>query len=511
MADTQGIKLRYKRGTCFGCQKCLYCGVDLQQQKCKCKTSTIPNKKNRTTAVKYAFTQIFSPDWTKDKFSFIQEKALKYNYLINLKNTFNLSLCSKCNNTLSRLTPKNSKNIKSIVKSTETLPNLEVSQNTQLKPEVYDLTILDGASTQNSLETLESDKNSEDNAYSADDDFEYEFQYGIFIKLDGKLQPAKWYKVVVSGIDEFLAEIHTNVVTLTQKESIEACDYHVAFKSEKALGAGTQLVDAQDFQKFCLDYSKFKKRNTNMGIFITIKSQDLNKNKRKKKDICSETETDIDNPAEKHKNKNRVSKTSSLTSEETQIAKNVSEIRTINHCNIHNRACLNRDNSKENHVEITFMMLSIWASEMNKGLATPTNPPTHPLFAYRNPSKTKPSYLQPSAKNSLLPSSSYIPFSLYNSLQMFSAPYTAHVLEQTPIMITKLPTISDFLKQIDDNEGTNNYYQSFLEGLEKQRISVRILSKLSMEEFKICGVDTIGVQKTLLDYAKRYNNISLYN
>ncbi|POG71257.1 hypothetical protein GLOIN_2v1775009 [Rhizophagus irregularis DAOM 181602=DAOM 197198] len=436
MADTQGIKLRYKRGTCFGCQKCLYCGVDLQQQKCKCKTSTIPNKKNRTTAVKYAFTLIFSPDWTKDKFSFIQEKALKYNYLINLKNTFNLSLCSKCNNTLSRLTPKNSKNIKSIVKPTETLPNLEVSQNTQSKPERQ---ILDGASTQNSLETLESDKNSEDNAYSADDDFEYEFQYGIFIKLDGKLQPAKWYKVVVSGIDEFLAEIHTNVVTLTQNESIEACDYHVAFKSEKALGAGTQLVDAQDFQKFCLDYSKFKKRNTNMGIFITIKSQDLNKNKRKKK----------------HKNKNRVSKTSSLTSEETQIAKNVSEICTINHCNIHNRACLNRDNSKENHVEITFMMLSIWASEMNKGLATPMNPPTHPLFAYRHPSKTKPSYLQPSAENSLLPSSSYIPFSLYNSLQMFPAPYTAHVLEQTPTMTTKLPTISDFLKQIDDNEVIN--------------------------------------------------------
>ncbi|PKK55927.1 hypothetical protein RhiirC2_801144 [Rhizophagus irregularis] len=264
MANTQGIKLRYKRGTCFGCQKCLYCGVDLQQQKCKCKTSTIPNKKNRTTAV--------NPDWTKDKFSFIQEKALKYNYSINLKNTFNLSLCSKCNNTLSRLTPKNSKNIKSIVKPTETLPNLEVSQNTQLKPEVYDLTILDGASTQNSLETLESDKNSEDNAYSADDDFEYEFQYGIFIKLDGKLQPAKWYKVVVSGIDEFLAEIHTNVVTLTQKELIEACDYHVAFKSEKALGAGTQLVDAQDFQKFCLDYFKFKKRNTNMGIFILYRN-----------------------------------------------------------------------------------------------------------------------------------------------------------------------------------------------------------------------------------------------
>lgn len=39
-------------------------------------------------------------------------------------------------------------------------------------------------------------------------------------------------------------------------------------------------------------------------------------------------------------------------------------------------------------------------------------------------------------------------------------------------MTTKLPTISNFLKQIDENEGTDNYYQSFLEGLEGQRISV---------------------------------------
>lgn len=64
------------------------------------------------------------------------------------------------------------------------------------------------------------------------------------------------------------------------------------------------------------------------------------------------------------KNKKQVPNTSNLTSEETQMAKNVLEIRTTNHCNIHNRACLNRNNSKENHIEITFMMLSIWATEM---------------------------------------------------------------------------------------------------------------------------------------------------
>lgn len=279
--DEQSTKLIYKRGTCFGCRKCLFCGVDLQNQKCKCKIFKPPNRKNRTAVVKHAYTRIFNPDWAEDQVSFIQEKTLKYNYSISLKKDFNFSLCSRCNSTLLRLKkPKSS----SIAKTTKTF-NLQESLNTQPEPEVYDLTVAEEESTFNVKNSESDDENSEEDKFSADDgeDFEYEFQYGVFIKLNGKLQPAKWYKATVSGIDEFLAEIHTNVVSLTQNESIEARDYHVAFKSEKAIGAGTQLADAQDFQKFCLDYNKLSARNINMGIFITIEPQDLNKKKRKKK------------------------------------------------------------------------------------------------------------------------------------------------------------------------------------------------------------------------------------
>jgi len=75
MADEQSTKLIYKRGTCFGCRKCLYCGVDLQHQVCKCKTNKPPNKKNRTTVVKNAYTRIFSPEWTEGQISFTQEKV----------------------------------------------------------------------------------------------------------------------------------------------------------------------------------------------------------------------------------------------------------------------------------------------------------------------------------------------------------------------------------------------------------------------------------------------------
>jgi hypothetical protein len=280
MADAQNTKLKYKRGTCFGCRKCLYCGIDLQQQKCKCTLTKPPHRNNRTDAVKYAYTRIFNPNWTEDQVSFIQEKVSKYTYSITLNKAFNLSLCSRCNSILSRLKTKKIKN--SDLMETETLS--ETSQDIKLEPEVYDLTVTETESIfQNSSETFESDENNEEKSYFTDDDFEYEFQYGIFIKLDGKFQPTKWYKIIVSEIDELLAKIHANVIALIKDDSIEACDYSVTFKSEKALGAGTQLVDTQDFQKFCLDYHRFSARNINMEIFITINSQYSKKNKGKQK------------------------------------------------------------------------------------------------------------------------------------------------------------------------------------------------------------------------------------
>jgi hypothetical protein len=145
----------------------------------------------------------------------------------------------------------------------------------------------------------------------------------------------------------------------------------------------------------------------------------------------------------------------------------------------------------------------------NKGLATPINPPTHPLFAYRHPSKTKSSYLQP-LENSSLSSNPNIPFPSYNPLSAFPlSPYPiSYVSSFSSRLIT--PTISEFLKQVDEDEGTNDYYQSFLTKLEEQRISVRILSKLSDEEFEKCGVNTIGARQTIRDYAIRYNNVTPY-
>ncbi|CAG8838062.1 2078_t:CDS:2, partial [Gigaspora margarita] len=243
--------------------------------------------------------------------------------------------------------------------------------------------------------------------------------------------------------------------------------------------------------------------------------------------IDSETKTEPeDDYLELTKNKNQVPKVSHLTAEETQIAASVLKIHTANHCNIHNRACLNVDKSKEYHIKITFMMLSTW----NKGLATSTEPPTHPLFAYHLLSKKKSSILSSQSLNIsssppisssssilsptissptilssqppssfLFPNSSMLPLFYNNSLQMTPIFNSLHLaLIPTPYLARLLmPTIDEFLKLVDENENTDDYYQGFLTKFMQQRISVRILSILSDEKFNNCDVNTIGAQQTL--------------
>ncbi|CAG8731612.1 27569_t:CDS:2, partial [Dentiscutata erythropus] len=426
--------------------------------------------------------------------------------LSNLKEAFNFSLCSRCNNGLLKLASTKKKSPSNSAKKM----NKKSSKKIKLEPEICDLTIAEDESFYDSADYHDSDEISEEDIYNIEDiyaekDYEYEIHYGVFIKLDGKFLPTKWYKATISEIDEFLLEIHTNVIALTKNEMIEASDYNVTFKGEKAMGAGTQLVDEQDFQKFCSEYHRLSARKVNMEVFITINSQNLAKSKHKK-DTDSEPEFDIsdDNILETYKNKNDIPKVSNLTTEEIRIAENVTKIRTTNHCDLHNRACLNQNQGKENHVEITFMMLSTWASEINKGLATPMDPPTHPLFAYRL-SKTKSSNSQLSEPN--IPTSSYMPSPFYNPLHMhsnFILPYS--ISEQTTFTTRSfIPSIDDFLKLVDEKEDTGDYYQGFLAKFKQQRISVRILSRISDEEFKNCDVDTIGARQTLHYYAMKYN------
>jgi len=80
MVDIQETKLKYRRGICFSCRKCLYCGIDLQQNICNCNLSDAPHRVNLTAAVKNEFTRLFNPNWVKEQIDYVRQKISLYTH-----------------------------------------------------------------------------------------------------------------------------------------------------------------------------------------------------------------------------------------------------------------------------------------------------------------------------------------------------------------------------------------------------------------------------------------------
>ncbi|CAG8803217.1 24623_t:CDS:2 [Cetraspora pellucida] len=192
MTDAQETKLKYRCGTCFSYYKCLYCGIDLQQQRCNCNLTDVPHKDNQTEAVKYAFTRVFKPNCIKEQVEYICQKIEAKKH--------------KAISTPAALAAPTVMNIASFSEI-----------------ELYDLTTPEDEP--NEFEEREweftDNRNNEhnDNESLFDEDSKYEYNYRI-----------------VTTIDELLLELHINIETLTKRRSIESSYYCITFKPEKATG-----------------------------------------------------------------------------------------------------------------------------------------------------------------------------------------------------------------------------------------------------------------------------------
>ena len=88
----------YKIGTCFRCQKCLYCGINLKVEICNCKKTDKPSRKNWTELVKNAFSRVFDPTSSSSKqVDFIKVKNEGFAYEYDLTKSFQVSFCTTCN------------------------------------------------------------------------------------------------------------------------------------------------------------------------------------------------------------------------------------------------------------------------------------------------------------------------------------------------------------------------------------------------------------------------------
>ncbi|RGB24665.1 hypothetical protein C1646_772760 [Rhizophagus diaphanus] len=115
----------YQIGTCFTCQKCLYCVKDLAFEKCLCNKNEKLAKSNRTAKVRgyrgLCYDASSCQPWLK---KLMNNSNFKFGYEVNLEPSFFCSLCSACN--IVDLTKELQFRI-SIKNGKETLPSILVN------------------------------------------------------------------------------------------------------------------------------------------------------------------------------------------------------------------------------------------------------------------------------------------------------------------------------------------------------------------------------------------------
>ncbi|CAG8464839.1 22807_t:CDS:2 [Dentiscutata erythropus] len=87
----------YLIGTCYLCTRCLYCNQNTFLKSCKCIKTQIPNKKNRTKEVPWAFKLNYREDFSTKQFDLLEEQNKICNYNVDFSLDFQFSLCSSCN------------------------------------------------------------------------------------------------------------------------------------------------------------------------------------------------------------------------------------------------------------------------------------------------------------------------------------------------------------------------------------------------------------------------------
>src|SRR6266513_2667786 len=106
----------YQIGTCFICQLCMYCGIDLTSNNCNCHKTVKPTKKKHTDQVSNYKNLSYKPNKIHEEIKkTISFSNQKYGYKLNMELAHNCILCSACNSQMNRDVKAADKNKKFII------------------------------------------------------------------------------------------------------------------------------------------------------------------------------------------------------------------------------------------------------------------------------------------------------------------------------------------------------------------------------------------------------------
>ncbi|GBB93692.1 hypothetical protein RclHR1_22130003 [Rhizophagus clarus] len=285
-------------------------------------------------------------------------------------------------------------------------------------------------------------------------------------------------EIQVSSLDDILAEVHFYVEKLTGDKDIMHSDYSVSFKSEKATGVGSQLVDLQDYKKFLLDYKNLIEKRKNMAIIVSLKKD----KKQKRKEVLHSEDSEDENTNLQKRKKKGIPKLDNFSEVLQQEGCIIRELRDLYKCDQHN----------------------VYNTQI----------PNLPIFSQSNSVKTFASTTNSTTSIPITSNSNFntTPFFFAIPPQIFSFMHNATINNSpnSPSNILSsprqpVPSLDEFFIKLDESSKDGEEFTTkFKDIFKEERISINQIYDLTNMEFDKLGMNKIGWRKAFRVAAKCY-------
>ncbi|CAB4475845.1 unnamed protein product [Rhizophagus irregularis] len=235
---------KYEIGTCFVCQKCLYCGVNLAEGSvCNCEKTLKPTNSSKTKKLQVGHVRNGVYKHNESHSILVSASNLSNSQLLRDQNTYNknnlISIDEKENQTVKTpIKPLNPSKLNNVLNSNSDIP----------------------------------------------------FRFKLVIKTPDLTKPAK--AIILEKIpayfefDDLVLQKVCKTVGLVVRTK-----YELSYKAEKGTGAGTILEEEEDFEEFIREYHRLTISDKALLITATVKQKEKAKRKKKSLEISDGNES----------------------------------------------------------------------------------------------------------------------------------------------------------------------------------------------------------------------------
>ncbi|PKK59967.1 hypothetical protein RhiirC2_794034 [Rhizophagus irregularis] len=295
-------------------------------------------------------------------------------------------------------------------------------------------------------------------------------------------------------------------------KKIEITNYTISYKAVNAHGPSNELEDELDFQEFLNEYKRVISVGKRMSVIVDVKNNitENKKSSKKHKKSSDESNSSAEEEIElqsKKKKKSRAIKEADLSKEEKMRSEVIATLCEKFKCNLHTTPCYIQD---QRHLQLNPARLQLWAREIiNKG-TTYEIPPSFPtfdivksgVFVNKNNLITQAQVSQtPSTTSAVAPIIIQLPPQFYQNSnfqeyqnQSTLTPYICNNNSNVSASPNaKLPTIGEFLSNLDLKYNCNNVYINF----EKAFLEEEITTKPPIQSFSDAYLHLVAVESML--------------